>query len=573
MLIAGIKLTHDAALCVIEDNKLIFNIEMEKLHNNERHSSFCISFEEAKAILESYNIRFRDIDRIVIDGWGNWNTEFGKSANPYLAFDLGTGKFKIDVAGYGFLERRANVLLRKQFDNHQNQFQYSSYRHIAGHLAGSYCSSPFATRQENAFLLVWDGPVALQLFYWDTHKNSCKQVGIVVPLIGSIYALFASYFEPFREEKFSLMKQSAAAGKVMAYIALGALQQDLLMQFNQIYQAGIAKITTWTSGNIHTFTIRLVNKFVKIAVACRCSNEDILLTFHVFLEQLLVNNLKEVIGGLCSYTSPNLCYSGGCALNIKWNNAIRESGVFEEVWIPPFPNDSGSAIGTACCEMVTALKKTGLLWSVYSGPEIKADRPVKEWKACAGFSLDELAVLLFRSNEPVVFLNGPAETGPRALGARSILASPVSPLMKDLLNEIKDRESYRPVAPICLEADAPDVFNPGMRDPYMLFDHEVRPNWRNRVPAICHLDFTARVQTVNKTDNKIIFELLTAFKKISGIPLLCNTSANHKGRGFFPDVQSVMEWQKVNFIWAEGNLYYKNTEYAKQFITGEMMTA
>jgi carbamoyltransferase len=92
----------------------------------------------------------------------------------------------------------------------------------------------------------------------------------------------------------------------------------------------------------------------------------------------------------------------------------------------------------------------------------------------------------------------------------------------------------------------------------MLYDHRVKDDWKDKVPAICHLDGSARIQTVNNKENSVIFELLTEYKKLSGIPLLCNTSANYKGKGFFPDVQSAVEWGRVNYVWSDHTLYIKN---------------
>jgi carbamoyltransferase len=129
--------------------------------------------------------------------------------------------------------------------------------------------------------------------------------------------------------------------------------------------------------------------------------------------------------------------------------------------------------------------------------------------------------------------------------------------MKRVLNYIKNREDYRPVAPICLEEDAKDIFAPGSKDPYMLFDHIVRPKWKDRIPAVCHLDGTARLQTVNEAENPVLYRLLIEYKRLSGTPLLCNTSANYSGKGFFPDLSSAMKWGKVNYVWCDNALYEK----------------
>jgi predicted NodU family carbamoyl transferase len=137
--------------------------------------------------------------------------------------------------------------------------------------------------------------------------------------------------------------------------------------------------------------------------------------------------------------------AGGCALNIKWNTMIRRSEIFEDVWIPPFPNDSGAAIGTAYCELFHQRHAPALNWNMYSGPRISTGNVPPGWRArpCAEH---ELAQLLHREGEPVVVLSGRAEIGPRALGNRSILAPATDAAMQDRLNIVKNRAAYRPAA-------------------------------------------------------------------------------------------------------------------------------
>jgi carbamoyltransferase len=182
--------------------------------------------------------------------------------------------------------------------------------------------------------------------------------------------------------------------------------------------------------------------------------------------------------------------------------------------------------------------------------------PAEGWESRA-CTVSQLAELLHTTDEPVVVLNDRAELGPRALGNRSILAAAVRPDMKDRLNAIKQREDYRPVSPICIEEHAPAIFSPGTRDPYMLFDHMLRDEWVERIPAIRHLDGTARLQTVSREDNPLIYDLLHAYEKLSGIPVLCNTSANLLGSGFFPDVRSATEWNGTRYVWCNETLYEK----------------
>jgi carbamoyltransferase len=108
-----------------------------------------------------------------------------------------------------------------------------------------------------------------------------------------------------------------------------------------------------------------------------------------------------------------------------------------------------------------------------------------------------------------------------------------------------------------MEEHAPRIFDPGTHDPYMLFDHYVRAEWKTRVPAICHLDGTARLQTVKAQENESIYRLIDEYYRLTGIPLLCNTSANFNGSGFFPDCESAMQWAGVNYVYCAGILYEK----------------
>jgi carbamoyltransferase len=121
------------------------------------------------------------------------------------------------------------------------------------------------------------------------------------------------------------------------------------------------------------------------------------------------------------------------------------------------------------------------------------------------------------------------EFGPRALGARSILASPIEASMQARLNEIKDREDFRPVAPVVLEEEAPDWFVGCTRSPFMLFVYPVAPDKVSRIPAVTHVDGTARVQTINRAQNAVYYDLLKAFRARTGVPVLVNTSFNTGG--------------------------------------------
>lgn len=562
MVICGLKLTHDGAIALIDSGKLIFSYEIEKLANKPRYSAFSISLLEVEEIFREHGYTTSQVDHWVIDGWDNWNPVSNSTQNPapdyYLQLKIDENRYhKINkLASYGHYVKKGEDIWKGEFlMSEDKKFQFTSYKHVTGHIAGAYCTSPFAKRSEDSYILVWDGGMPPQLFYKKGSDAKVLNLGDLFPLMGSIYIEFAHMFEPFNTYR----KDLSIAGKVMAYIACGHKDTWILGKYREIY-LNLIKPTVSLQMNediCAIITSRFVKEVAKFQKFHQIDPRDILTTFHAFMQELLLEKLGEIVENHPNFAK-NLCYSGGCALNIKWNSKIRESGIFERIWIPPFPNDSGSALGAACCEMVAKEGIHHLDWNVYKGPPVKNSFLQKNEFRVSACSIEELALLIYEQNEPIVMINGQAELGPRALGNRSILAPANNPKMKEILNDVKGRESYRPVAPICLEEDAPGVFEPGSPDPFMLFEHRVRGDWRERVPAICHLDNSARLQTVNESENEVIYALLKAYKKLSGIPLLCNTSANFKGKGFFPDVESVMNWGKVNFIWSEGLLFSKN---------------
>jgi hydroxymethyl cephem carbamoyltransferase len=224
-----------------------------------------------------------------------------------------------------------------------------------------------------------------------------------------------------------------------------------------------------------------------------------------------------------------LVISGGCGLNCTWNEQWRRSGLFNDVFVPPCTNDSGSAIGTAIDAQVSAGGDCRIEWSVYAGSEFVEDviPDPNSWRR-SPLDFGQVAQRL-HAGEIVAWVQGKSEIGPRALGNRSLLASPLTPDMRDRLNALKGRESYRPIAPCCRIEEHDRWFSMAAPDPHMLFFGTVRTN---ALPAITHVDGTARVQAVSSSTNAPLHHLLTEFGSQSGYGVLCNTSLNFPGVGF-----------------------------------------
>ncbi|NUT19784.1 MAG: hypothetical protein HOV77_11395 [Hamadaea sp.] len=552
MLICGVKVSHDGGVAVIDGNKLIFSIEVEKLANGRRYSALG-DLDRIGEILRSEGIEPADVDQFVVDGW--WAEGDGDGSQIPTA--TGGQPMQLPVAPYVEGVRSRDPLHRHEFtafDFGGRRPGYVSYHHASNHLIGAYSSSPFPARGEDALVVVWDGAMVPRAYHVAAAERQVRSLGPLFPLVGNIFADFCANFEPYYRDRTQMTVAEyrdyhlSIAGKAMAYAALGTVEEAAFSVFDDLLRGSrqISRETAFDLGNNVTEH--------RSALLPGLSDADIIATFQAFLGNTLVTRLTALAQKVFPGIQVNLAIGGGCALNIKWNSALRKSGAFREVWIPPFPNDSGAAIGTAACEMFRERGQTALDWSVYSGPRLRSSEVPSGWLA-RQCDERELAWILHHEGVPVTVLSGRAELGPRALGNRSILAPATDPAMKDHLNLIKGRASYRPVAPICLATSSAQIFEPGGNDPYMIFDHQVRSEWLARVPAIVHLDRTARLQTIEPSSNTAAARILLEYEKISGIPLLCNTSANHNGHGFFPDVASAASWGGTRHIWSDGMLY------------------
>jgi hydroxymethyl cephem carbamoyltransferase len=221
--------------------------------------------------------------------------------------------------------------------------------------------------------------------------------------------------------------------------------------------------------------------------------------------------------------------SGGCGLNCDWNSNWVNLKHFSEVFVPPCANDTGSAIGTGIDALSHFTGDSHIDWDVYSGLTFNNDcEPSPHVWDARPLDLESLAADI-RGGAIVAWVQGRWEIGPRALGNRSLLAEPFRPETRDRLNAIKNRETYRPIAPCARLEDLSAVFVEDFEDPFMLYFRRVADT---RLRAITHVDGSARCQTVSRRTNARLHELLTAFAGATGVGVLCNTSLNFSGAGF-----------------------------------------
>jgi carbamoyltransferase len=273
---------------------------------------------------------------------------------------------------------------------------------------------------------------------------------------------------------------------------------------------------------------------------------------HADLAATVQHRLEEVLVELATWLrektgARHLALAGGVALNCVANTTLVERSGYESVWVQPAAGDAGTALGAA------------LHWAAAQGEVLQ---PMTGADLGRSWSDDEIEGWLQRAQVPyerpadvavaaaeclaadgvVAWFQGRSEYGPRALGHRSLLAHPGRSANLERLNDVKGREQFRPVAPMVLADRASEIFSRGpLPSPYMLFVHDVAPQWRDRIPAVVHVDGTARVQTVDPAQEPLVARMLTAFEERTGLPVVINTSLNTAGRPMVDDPRDALE--------------------------------
>jgi carbamoyltransferase len=248
-------------------------------------------------------------------------------------------------------------------------------------------------------------------------------------------------------------------------------------------------------------------------------------------------------------TQAHLAIAGGYALNCPTNSYLMEKYNFQGLLIPPCPGDDGQSMGIG---LAAFHKKMGRFDFSYPGPYLGREDTdlegalntfgeyIQDVRRASSCDEDTIVDDLLRG--PVVWFWGRSEVGPRALGNRSILGDPTSTATKDALNRVKQREWWRPVAPIVLADRLDEWFENARPSPYMLETFTIREPQRSRIPAVAHLDYSARIQSLTREQNSALYDLVAAFGRRTGVPIICNTSLNDKGE---PIIDTIPE--AINF--------------------------
>ncbi|WP_170341694.1 carbamoyltransferase C-terminal domain-containing protein [Ruegeria arenilitoris] len=518
MKILSFKSGHDGTVAGVDstDGRLLFSYEAEK-------NSFPRFTPVTPDTFIDAGLWFKDLpDVLALSGW---------SSN-------GADHVTTSGAGYFGIGAGSETVGKRTFFG--KSVDYYSSTHERAHIWCSYAISPFR-QGEPCYVLLWEG--ALGDFYEIDSDLTIHHRGQVMTAPGTRFAFLNALADPdFPVTGNSPRPQDP--GRLMAACAFGEdgpPDADETELINRVLSSDLGGDALRKSDyvnspffNIGTDSQKLKNMATKLSKA-------IFQKFRDYAEQ----NLPE---------KHPLLIAGGCGLNGHWNTAWKQSGLFREVFVPPTTGDSGCAIGTAVDAMRHYTGQAKLEWSVYSGQSFCDDRIDTQGMTATELNLNTIAKDLL-DGKIIGWTRGNCEIGPRALGNRSILAAPFSPETRTRLNRIKGRASNSPVAPSCLEEDAALHFDISAPSPYMMgFYRVTNPD----LAAVTHVDGSARVQTVNRNQNPYFYDLLAAFKAVSGVGVLCNTSLNFKNSGFINTTRDLAHYARQVGLdgFVAGNTYY-----------------
>ena len=519
---------HDGAIAYVKDGHLKFSIESEK-NSNYRYSP--VSSQDVFNVL----CELDEIPDVICCGgwWSRENQLFGLHAH----------------VGYRGIDKTSFFTDRRNFIG--NSVHYFSSSHERSHLLCTFGMSNLP-RGSTCYALLWEGEIGA--FYKIDSDFNIKLLADVLNEPGNRYASIYGLADP-TFPKNAPFSRFSDAGKLMALASYSKRTPP---------SDEDCKLMDFLLGTPHV-QLSLYNdleksKYYNVGIDnlefrnfAGLFSDKIFDVFYQFAKSNLKKGLPLIIGG-------------GCGLNCDWNSKWKESGLFSEVFVSPVTNDSGSAIGTAIDAQLYYTGNPKIEWDVYSGLDFDSNC-FFDLAQYDSYNNNEVVADMLSKDLILAWINGKYEIGPRALGNRSILAAPFKDSARIRLNEIKQREQFRPIAPVCLEEDASKWFGCEHPSPYMLYTYTAKTD---ALAAVTHVNGTARLQTVSLKTNRNLYNLLVAFKKHTGYGVLCNTSLNFNGRGFInkiDDLSSYVIKHNLDGFVVEGRSYIlKSSKYYQTYL-------
>lgn len=547
---------HDSSACIVKDGVLLAAAEEERfthIKHGKRpipFSTYELPFHAIDYCLRTAGIHLNDVDHIAysFDPYTFAGDQFEHSEQITIPLNEKRNKFSERVSlplGSEVLEETEQWLNpwdplflshilnapRQLVDGWPHHLQPSFVGanpvekkwhfvdHHLSHAASAFHVSPFTS----AAVMTIDGRgEKATTAYYRGRNNDLELIGQVeMPhSLGLLYEKVTTHLG---------FLHSSDEYKVMALASYG--KPEFVNEFDATIQIG----------DNGTYTIADVN-FEELFGPIRRKGDEF--TAHHFniahsLQKVLQDKVLHLVRWLHSEThEENLCLAGGVALNCVLNAYLRDHGPFKNIWVQPAAGDAGTSLGAAMwidAQQRQTSERKFEMSDVYWGPAYSDEAIEKflKWPKVSYKKLEsvvEEAAKILAADKIIGWYQGPMEFGPRALGSRSILASPINPEMQARLNEVKDREDFRPVAPVVMEEHAGEWFEDAAYSPFMLFVYRVRDEKADRIPAVRHVDGTARIQTINEQQHGRYYRLLREFNKLTGVPVLINTSFNTLGK-------------------------------------------
>ncbi len=555
---------HDSAAALIDDGRIIAAAQEERFTRKKHDARF--PDHAIEYCLSEAGIGLHDIDFVVF--YDKPFLKFERLLETYLAFaPRGFNSFRMSMPIWIKEKLFQKDLLKKEFRRLDGDFDWEHKllfsEHHLSHAASAFYPSPF----EEALVLTMDG-----VGEWTTTSAAIgrgKDLQIFKELffphsLGLLYSAVTYYIG---------FKVNSGEYKVMGLAPYGEpVYKDLMLQKLVDLKADGSFRLNMEYFNYCTGLTMTNDKFAKLfGRPVRQKEDDLLDQFHMDMAASVQAVTEEIVArlvkGLVSETGiNNLCLAGGVALNCVANGKLVREGLIENIWVQPASGDAGGALGAALLgyhhykqqPRVIDKSKQDMMQGSYLGPGYSQQEIERRLTGCrAKFEvpsspeemLDSAASLL-ADGKVVGWFQGRMEFGPRALGARSILGDPRSESMQKTMNlKIKYRESFRPFAPSVLREDVERYFETDMDSPYMLLVDRIKPELcrkmsdeesklfgidklnvrRSDLPAITHVDYTARVQTVHPDTNPLYHQLISRFKEKTGCSVVINTSFNVRG--------------------------------------------